>query len=38
MKIVISQPMNGMSNDQIKKNRGEVVKDLEAEGHEILDS
>ena len=38
MKIMISQPMNGKTNEEIKKEREVLVKKLEAEGHEVLDT
>lgn len=38
MKVLISQPMMCKTNEELKKNRENVVKQLEAEGHEIIDS
>ena len=38
MKIMISQPMRGKTNEQIRKERAELVKQLEAEGHEVVDT
>lgn len=38
MKVMISQPMRGKTNEQIKVERAEIVKQLEAEGHEVLDT
>ena len=38
MKIVISQPMNGLTEDQIRANRAAVVDELTAQGHTIVDS
>ena len=38
MKIMISQPMNGKSNEQIKKERLELVQNLEQEGIEVIDN
>ena len=38
MKIMLSQPMNGKTNEQIKEEREALVKKLEAEGHEVLDT
>ena len=38
MKLMISQPMRGKSNEQIKAEREELVKQLEAEGHEVIDT
>ena len=38
MKLMISQPMRGKTNEQIREEREELVKQLEAEGHEVVDS
>ena len=38
MKIMISQPMRNRTTEQIKKERAELVKQLEAEGHEVIDT
>ncbi len=38
MKIMISQPMNGKTEEQIRKERAELVKKLEEQGHEVLDT
>lgn len=38
MKIMISQPMKGKTNEQIRKEREELVKRLEEEGHEVVDT
>lgn len=38
MKIMISQPMRGKTNEQIRKEREELVKVLEGQGHEVLDT
>lgn len=38
MKIMISQPMRGKTEKEIKEEREELVRKLEAEGHEILDT
>ena len=38
MKIVISQPMKGLAEEQIRSNRAAVAAVLKAQGHEILDS
>lgn len=38
MKVMISQPMKGLSVEQIKKNREEVVKKLERIGLEVVDT
>ncbi len=38
MKVMISQPMNGKSEAQIRKERAELVKELEKQGHEVVDT
>lgn len=38
MKIMISQPMKGKTNEQIREERGELVKQLTEEGHEVVDT
>lgn len=38
MKIMISQPMRGKTNEQIREERAELVKQLESEGHEVVDT
>lgn len=38
MKFMISQPMKGKTNEQIKEERKELVQALESEGHEVLDT
>jgi Asp-tRNA(Asn)/Glu-tRNA(Gln) amidotransferase A subunit family amidase len=38
MKLMISQPMRGKTNEQIREERAELVKQLEAEGHEVVDT
>lgn len=38
MKIMISQPMSGKTNEQIRKEREELVKELERQGHEVIDT
>ena len=38
MKLMISQPMKGKTNEQIKAERAELVQKLEAEGHEVVDT
>ena len=38
MKIMISQPMNGKTTEQIKKEREELVKELEEQGHKVIDT
>lgn len=38
MKIMISQPMMGKSNKQIRKERESLIKTLESEGHQVVDT
>ena len=38
MKLMISQPMRGRSNDEIRKEREKLVKELEAQGHEVINT
>lgn len=38
MKIMISQPMRGKTNEQIREERAELVKELQKEGHEVIDT
>lgn len=38
MKVMISQPMNGKTEEQIKEERQELVDALTAEGYEVIDT
>ena len=38
MKIMISQPMRGYTEDIIRKNRNKLVKELEKQGYEVVDT
>lgn len=38
MKIMISQPMRGKTEKEIKDEREELVKKLQDEGHEVLET
>ena len=38
MKIMISQPMRGKTNEQIRQEREDLVKELESQGHEVIDT
>lgn len=38
MKIMISQPMKGKTEEQIKNERAELVRDLEKQGHKVIDT
>ena len=35
---MISQPMRGKTNEQIRKEREQLVKKLKSEGHEVIDT
>lgn len=37
-KVMISQPMKGKTSEQIKKERAELVKELQEAGYEVLDT
>lgn len=38
MKVMISQPMRGKTEEQIRKERESVVAELEAKGYEVVDT
>lgn len=38
MKIMISQPMRGRTEKQIRKERENIIKELEKRGYEIVDT
>lgn len=38
MRIMISQPMNGKTNEQIMAERKELVEQLERRGHEVINT
>lgn len=38
MKLMISQPMRDKTNEQIRKEREALVKQLEELGHEVVDT
>lgn len=38
MKIMISQPMKDKTEEQIRTEREELVKELESNGHEVIDT
>ena len=38
MRVMISQPMNGKSNEEIRKERAEIVKKIERKGFEYIDT
>ena len=38
MKVMISQPMKGKSEEQIRNEREALVKNLETEGYEVVDT
>ena len=35
---MISQPMKGKTEEQIRAERAELVKELESKGHEVIDT
>lgn len=38
MKVFISQPMRGKTTEKIKEEREQIVKDLENQGYEVINS
>lgn len=38
MKIMISQPMKGKTNEQVREERAELIKRLQKEGIEVVDT
>lgn len=38
MKLMISQPMRGKTEQQIRDERTELIKQLESEGYEVVDT
>lgn len=38
MKLMISQPMRGKTEEQIREERAELIKQLESEGYEVVDT
>lgn len=38
MKIMISQPMKGKTEEQIRVEREELVEELESKGYEVVDT
>ena len=38
MKLMISQPMNGKTTEQIEAERKELVEELEKQGHEVINT
>lgn len=38
MKLMISQPMRDKTNEQIRQERAELVKQLEEQGYEVVDT
>lgn len=38
MKVMISQPMRGKTNEQIMTERQELVEELKKQGHEVVDT
>lgn len=37
-KVIISQPMNGKTEEQVRKERAELVKKIEAAGDTVVDT
>lgn len=37
-KVMISQPMNGKTNEQIREERKNIVSSLESQGYEVVDT
>lgn len=37
-KVMISQPMNGKTNEEIREERAELVKIIQEEGMEVVDT
>ncbi len=38
MKLMISQPMRGKTNEQIREERAELVERLQKEGYKVVDT
>ena len=38
MKLMISQPMRGKTEEQIRAERANIILKLEAEGHKVIDT
>lgn len=38
MNVMISQPMRGKTNEQIREERKELIKILEDKGHKVIDT
>lgn len=38
MKVMISQPMNGKTEEQIKEERKELIQAIETSGDEVIDT
>ena len=38
MKIMISQPMQGKTEEEIREERKELIEELENKGHEVVDT
>lgn len=38
MKIMISQPMKGKTDEEIREERKDLVKELESKGYEVVDT
>ncbi len=38
MKVMISQPMKGKTNEEIRAEREELIRELEKQGYEVVDT
>jgi Asp-tRNA(Asn)/Glu-tRNA(Gln) amidotransferase A subunit family amidase len=38
MKVIISQPMKGKTEEQVRAERSETVKELESRGYDVVDT
>ena len=38
MRVMISQPMKGLTREEIEKNRADAVAKIESQGHTVVDS
>lgn len=38
MRIMISQPMKGKTNEEIRRKRENLIKELEKQGHVVIDT
>ena len=38
MKVMICQPMQGKTEEEIREERKELIEELESKGHEVMDT